>query len=120
MATAGELIGLFVGADHSVIYSDADDPPTDMAGWTVVLDIRKRDTSASALLSATGVVSGTYSATVASNTQIVTFTLTDEDLAAAIFTGNEWHGRHSIKRTDTGFEQPLRYGDVTITRVTQV
>lgn len=121
MATEGDLIGLFVGADHVVSYTDSDDPPTDMAGWTVVLDIRKKDTSAApALLSKTGVVSGTYSATVASNTQKVTFTLTDDDLASTVFTGDDWRGRYSIKRTDAGLEQPLRFGKVTIERVTQV
>jgi hypothetical protein len=113
------LEGLFVDADGSVIYSDVSSPLVDMTGWTVVLDIRKKDTSGTAKLTSTGVVSGAYSLVAGSNTQIVTFTLTSTDLAASVFPGDDWSGRYSIKRTDVGFKQPLRFGDVTITRVTQ-
>lgn len=121
MALEVALEGLFVGADCSVVYSDASSPLVDMTGWTVVLDIRKKDTAGDpAKLSATGTVSGSYSLVAASNTQVVTFTLDDDDLAASVFPGDDWSGRYSIKRTDTDAEQPLAYGDVTITRVTQV
>jgi hypothetical protein len=123
MPTEGALVdhttsmGLFVGADMAVEYTDTDE---DMTGWTIVLDIRKADTSADpAKLSKTGVASGTYNVTPASNTQTFTFTLSDDDLAASVFPGDDWTGRYSIKRTDTGVEMPLRYGAVTITRVTQ-
>jgi hypothetical protein len=125
MAIEGELVGpenqvLFVGADSEVVYTDADDPPTDMSGWTVVLDIRKKDTSSDPpLLSVTGVVSGVYANSLATNAQKVTFTLTDSALAATIFKGDDPVLRYSIKRTDPGAEQPLRYGDCPITRVTQ-
>lgn len=119
MATEGTLDGLFVGADHSVVYTDSDDPPTDMSGWTVVLDIRKEDTSSASLLSKTGTVSGSYNADPDLNTQKVTFTLSDDDLAATIFTKDDATLRYSIKRTDAGAEQPLRYGDCTIVRITQ-
>lgn len=125
MAIEGELVGpdgqvLFVGADHQVVYTDADDPPADMTGWTVVLDIRKKDTSADPpLLSKTGVVSGAYNADPELNAQKVTFTLSDDDLAASIFKGDDVVYRYSIKRTDAGSEQPLRYGDATIVTVTQ-
>ena len=127
MAIEGALEGpegqvLFVGADHEVVYRDATSPAVlDMTGWTIVLDIRKKDTSSDpAKLSKTGVVSGTYSATPATNTQKVTFTLTDDDLAATIFSGDDVTWRYSIKRTNAGSEQPLRYGDVVMNRVTQV
>lgn len=115
--------GLYVGADHSVVmtvYSNsAKTTIQDISGWTIVLDIRKKDTTASALLSVTGTVSGTFNATPASNTQKVTFTLADTDLAATVFTGDEFEGRYSVWRTDAGSEQPLRYGDITITRTTR-
>lgn len=120
MATEADLEGLFVGADHTVEYTDSDDPPTDMSGWTVVLDIRESVTSGTALVSVTGVVSGTYNSTAASNTQKVTFTLTDDNLSASVFTGANPTVYYSIKRTDTGFEQPLRHGKVPFNRVTQV
>lgn len=121
MAIEGTLDGIFVGADHEIVYTDATSPLKDMTGWTVVLDIRKKDTSGEPpLLTKTGVVSGVYSATPASNTQKVTFTLSDDDLAATIFKGDDRTLRYSIKRTNTGAEQPLRYGNMVMNRVTQV
>lgn len=120
MATESTLEGLHVGADHQIVYRDSDEPPTNMLGWTVVLDIRKKDTSNDpALLSKTGVVSGIYANTQAMNAQVVTFTLSDDDLAATIFKGEDPTVRGSIKRTDAGSEQPLWYGDVPMNRVTQ-
>jgi hypothetical protein len=116
MATEAALEGLYVGADHVIEYTDTDE---NMTGWTLVLDIRKSDRAATALLAETGVESGTYNATPASNTQKFSFTLSDDELAATIFTGDEWTGRYSIWRTDAGFEQPLRFGDCTITRTTR-
>lgn len=120
MAVEGELAGLFVGADHEIVYRDQSEPPENMLGWTVVLDIRKTDTSPDpAKLSKVGVVSGVYANTLATNQQKVTFMLTDDDLAATVFAGDDPAMRYSIKRTDPGSEQPLRYGDCTIVRVTQ-
>ncbi|MDH5244844.1 MAG: hypothetical protein OEW98_00220 [Betaproteobacteria bacterium] len=123
MAIDDTLDGLYVGADHAVVltvYSDtAQTTCQDIAGWTLVLDIRKTDTAPTALLSATGVVSGTFDADPAVNTQVATFTLSDDDLAAATFPGDDPTRRYSIKRTDAGFEQPVRFGDVTLGRVTQ-
>jgi hypothetical protein len=116
---------LIVGTDVSVIYIDravelGTGTPSDMSGWTVVLDIRKKDTSpAPALISKTGTVSGSYSATPASNTQKVTFALSDDDLSATVFPKDDATYRFSIKRTDTGAEMVLRYGDAVLTRVTQ-
>ena len=122
MATEGALVdstsgdGLFIGSDAIVEYTDTD---VDMTGWTLVLDIRKTDTSSTAKLTKTGVESGTYNATPASNTQKFRFTLSDDELAASIFTGDDWTGRYSIKRTDAGAEAILRYGVATLKRVTQ-
>lgn len=113
-ATTGK--GLYIGADMSVVYTD---PTQDMAGWTLVLDIRQTDTSPASLASVSGVVSGTYNADPALNTQIVTFTLGAAALAASIFPGDDWVGRYSIARTNAGFKQPLRFGPVLLTRVTQ-
>ena len=120
MATEADIDGLFVGADHTIIYTDSDDPPSDMTGWTIVLDIRKKDISSTILKQVTGVVSGVYSSTPASNFQIVTFILSDDDLAASIFHGDDPKPRYSIKRTNPSAEQPLRFGTLNLTRVTQV
>ena len=123
MATEAALEGLYVGADQTVtmtVYQSDGETPQNIAGWTILLDIRKRDTSSDpALLSVTGTVSGVYNVDPNTNTQVVTFTLTDDNLAASIFPGDDWTGRYSIKRTTAGSEMPLRFGDVTVTRVTQ-
>jgi hypothetical protein len=129
MAIDGALVDgtteetLYIGADHSVVmtvYSNSGKTTIqDIAGWTIVLEIRKKDTSPTALLTKTGTVSGTFNATPGSNTQKCTFTLSDDDLAATVFTGDEFTGRYSIWRTDAGSEQPLRFGDCTITRTTR-
>ncbi len=120
MAVEGTLTGLFVGMDHVLIYTDADFPPTNMAGWTVILDVRLTDDAASPpLLTKTGVVSGTYSATRGANTQIVTFTLTAVNLGPTTFPGDPPNLRYSICRTNSGNKQPLRYGSLQLTRVTQ-
>ena len=129
MALEGALVdstseeGLYIGADHTVdltVYSNAGKTAIqDITGWTIVLDIRKKDTAATALLSKTASISGSYNSSPGSNTQKATFTLADTDLAASTFTGDEFTGRYSIWRTDDGSEQPLRYGDITITRTTR-
>lgn len=122
MATEGTLDGLFVGADHVVeltVYQDDAATIQDITGWTIVLDIRHSDLGSPALISKTGTVSGVYNSVPATNTQKVSFTITDDDLAASVFPADDKVYRYSIKRTDAGSEQPLRYGDATIVRVTQ-
>jgi hypothetical protein len=123
MATEGALVdsvtgeGLHVGGDFVVEYTDTDQ---DMTGWALLLDIRKKDTSPDpAKLSKVGVASGAYNATPASNTQKFSFAVSDDETAASIFSGDDWTGRYSIKRTDAGAEQVLRAGDVTVKRYTQ-
>lgn len=130
MAIEGALVdatseeGLYVGADHSVevtVYANAAKTTIkEITGWTIVLDIRTKDTASSAKLTKTGTVSGVFNSSPGSNTQKVTFALSDDDLSSTVFTGNEFEGTYSIWRKDDGSEQPLRYGDVTITRTTQV
>ena len=117
---------IFVGTDVNVVYIDQAvelgvGTPVDMSGWTVVLDIRKKDVSpAPAVLSSTGTVSGSYSATPASNTQKVTFALSATDTSATAFPKDDATYRYSIKRTDSGAKTVLRYGSALINRVTQV
>jgi hypothetical protein len=112
-----ELIGLFVGADHVInmtVYADEDETVAqNITGWTIVLEIRKQDTS-------TGTPKLTTTAAIVSGVAgTCSFTISDTDLAATVFTGDDWEGRYSIWRTDAGSEQPLRYGDVTVTRTTR-
>lgn len=128
MAKEGPLDGLFVGADHVVEYRSDQNPPEDMTGWTIVLDIRRKDTHGTALLTKAMPVTGTYNSTPydpnnpASNPQKASCSISDDELSATIFKGDDEKLalRYSIKRTNDGFEQPLRYGDCQIIRVTQV
>lgn len=116
--------GLYVGADHAVdVYIWADKDKTTIlqsTAWTLLtLDIRTKDTSSTVLLTKNGTRSGTFDADPDTNTEKWTFTITDDDMVATTFTGNEFEGRYSIWRKDAGSEQPVRYGDCTITRTTQ-
>ncbi len=123
MAIEGELAGLFVGADARVIYRNYEAngiTPKDMAGWNIILDFRISDLATATLKAVGGVVSGTFNVDPLTNTQICTFTLTDDDLAASIFTGDDTTFRYSIKRVNDGVEAILRFGDAVITRATQV
>lgn len=123
MSIEGSLTGLHVGADHAVVYTNYDTSALttieDVTGWTLVLDVRPTDRSSTALLSVTGIVSGVFNASPALNTQVTTFSLPAALLAKTIFKGDDTPLRYSIWRTDTGFKQPLRYGDVALTRTTQ-
>ena len=117
------LQGLFVGADASVIYKhyevDGVTPKT-MLGQTIVLDIRNKDLSPDpALLSVTGVVSGTFNVDPLTNAEICTFTISAAALAKTIFTGDDTARRYSIKRTNSGAGTIYAFGDAIITRVTQ-
>lgn len=114
-ATTGK--GLYVGADASIvmtIYQADGTTPQDVTGWTIELDIRRSDMSNDpAKLTETASLTTPL-------TGIVTFSISASQVSADIFPENEWSGRYSVWRTDTGSRQPLRYGDVTITRTTQV
>ena len=123
MAIEGAITGLYVGADHEAVLTtyttSAKTAIEDVTGWTIVMDIRTTDRSSTALLSVTGTVSGVFNATPALNTQITTFSLPAALTAKTIFKGDDVPLRASFWRTDTGFKQPLRFGDVALTRTTQ-
>lgn len=124
MADEATLDGIFVGTDltlEMVVYTTpAHTACRDITGWTIVLDMRKTDTATTSKLSKTGVVSGVFNSVPGSNTQKVTFTLTDDDLSATVFPGNDPTVRYSVKRTDPGGELILAFGDTPLNRVTQV
>lgn len=123
MSIEGSLTGLHVGADHAVVLTNyttsALTAIEEVTGWTIVLDIRTTDRASTILLSVTGTVSGVFNASPAVNTQVTTFSLPAALLAKTIFKGDDTPLRFSIWRTDTGFKQPLRFGDVALTRTTQ-
>jgi len=130
MAIQGDLVdrtsleGLYVGADHVidvVIYSDTDlTTIIDTSSWTLVtLDFRKSDLAAATVLSVNGTRSGTFNADPDVNTEKWSFTLSDDQLAATVFTGDDPTSRYSIWRKDAGSEQPVRFGTATFGRTTQ-
>lgn len=109
---------IFIGEDKvfRLEVLDADDVPVDVTGYTILLDVRLTDTSAApAVLSLTGVVAGSYSATRASNTQRVSFTATDTQLAT--LAARQY--RYSAKRTDDGSETVIAVGPFIVERATQ-
>ena len=128
MAIEGALEGengevLFVSADHIVemsIFQADGVTPQDIAGWTIRLDIRTKDVSTRVLFAADGAVSGTFNADPVLNAQVVSWTVSDVDLAATTFKGDDPECRYSVKRTDDGSEQVLRFGAAVLNRTTQV
>jgi hypothetical protein len=116
---------LFVGEDKTlnleVLQSGSDSTsssavPENIAGWVIRMIVRVADdASGDPILTKLATVSGSYSATRASNTQRAVVTLTDTDmdaLVARIY-------RHSWKRTDDGSETVLAYGNFAVQRATQ-
>jgi len=122
LVTIGGSGALFVDEDKTITVEvlNTSDVPVDLAGWTIVLDVRSTDTSGTALLTKTAAVTGAYNATRATNTQRAVFTIADTDQPATTFTRTSPAYRYSIKRTDAGSETVLAYGDWSPQRPTQV
>lgn len=108
-ATIGGSGVLFVGEDKIIKLEliDSDELPVNMTGWTLLFDIRKKDNSASTLLSKTPSVTGTFNSIRASNTQRAVVTISDTEMN--LF--KEQTYRHSWKRMDDGSETVLAWGD---------
>ena len=104
---------LFVGQDLDFVFEvlDRDGDPVDVSGWSFSMVISP-STTAAATLTLPGSVSGTYNATRASNTQRVTFSLSDTD--SAKLTNKAYH--YSVWRTDAGAERPVSYGKFILER----
>ena len=95
---------------------DVNEVPVNIAGWPIVFDVRRKDNSADpALLSIAATITGTYSATRASNTQRAQVVVTDDDMhpfkGSNLPDGREKTYRHSWKRTTSGSETVLCRGD---------
>lgn len=123
--TIGGSGTLFVGEDKTLRLEllDENDLPVNMAGWTMLFDVREKDNSSAALLSKVPSVTGAYNAARAANTQRAEVTLTDDDLAATIFKGSNLTAgaktyRHSWKRMDAGNETVLSRGDFSPEKAT--
>lgn len=115
--TIGGSGELFADEDKQLVLEvlDSAGVPVNIAGWTIILDVRLKDNSpGAALLSKTAAVSGTYDAVRVTNTQRATVTLTDDEthqfVGSNLPTGAKTY-RHSWKRTDSGAETVLCRGD---------
>lgn len=118
-ATIGGSGVLFVGEDKIIDFEvlDQDDVPVDIAGWAMTFDVRASDVESTALISASATVTGTYSATRASNTQRARVTLLD-DTHMSVVSAQGY--RYSLKRTTAGSETILAYGRFAPERATQI
>jgi len=105
---------LFVGEDKTLRFGPlylASDPTVgvDMTGWTMVFDVRNKDTSADpAIISISPLsLSGVFNVLQSSNQQRATVSLTDDLLN--LFKAKQY--RWSWKRTDGGSETVLGWGE---------
>lgn len=108
---------LFIGEDKILRFECVDDEelPIDIGSWTMVFDVRKKDTSLDpAILSITPTLIGSYSATRALNTQRAIVAITDDQMN--LFKAKTY--RWSWKRTNGGFETVLGYGPFTPQKAT--
>lgn len=108
--TIGGSGTLFVGEDKVIrleLFLKSDSlVAVDMTGWTMLFDVRKKDTSASpAIVSITPTLTGIFNSVRASNTQRAIVTLTDDQLNLFRAANYRW----SWKRMDGGSETVLAW-----------
>lgn len=117
MATTQTIGGngtLFVGEDKSFELELVDDPdavsplPIDMTGWSILFDVRLKDTSTTAILSKTAALVGAFNAVRGLNTQRAKIVVTDTEMN--LFKQRAVPYRQSWKRMDDGFETVLSRG----------
>lgn len=114
--TIGGAGTLFVGEDKvfRLELLDANNVPVDMSGMVLLFDVRKKDTSPTAILSKTPVVTGVYNVVRATNTQRAEVTVTDTEMN--LFKAGTY--RHSWKRMTDGSETVLSRGNFTPEKAT--
>lgn len=112
-STIGGSGSLFVGEDKKLRFGplfSASDPTVgvDMTGWSMVFDVRKKDSSADpAILTRTDfTLAGAFNVLQASNLQYAELTITDDELN--LFAAKQY--RWSWKRMDAGGETVLGWG----------
>jgi len=113
---------LVIGTDFSYpfhVKNEALDTSINITGyalsWMLKRSIHDADLSASVTKTTAGggvVISGTFNATPASNTQRATVTIADTDTDALAPGVYYWE----LKRTDAGLETPIAYGKVPLVR----
>lgn len=114
--TIGGSGTLFVGEDKTFKLKllDVSGVPVNMNGWSVLFDVRKVDTSTTAIFSKTATIIGVYNADDTINTQRAQVILTDDEMNTVKASGY----RHSWKRMDDGSETVLAWGPFTPQKAT--
>lgn len=114
-------LSMFLDTDRTLVFTILDVTElivTNITGWALswMLKADKKDLDVRAALTKTTaagiVISGTFNAVPATNTQVATVTLAAADtkpLAPGL-----WY--YELKRTDAGFETVLAFGKFTLTR----
>lgn len=112
--TIGGSGRLFVGEDKALRFEvlDSNGVPVDVAGWTIRFVVKSQ--THTVLIDKAASITGTYDANRIVNTQLAVVTLTDDDLSI-----DEGVHQHSLKRTDSGNETVLVYGEYLMQRTTQ-
>lgn len=110
---------LFVGEDKTIRLELIDPVDTtvavNMLGWTMLFDVRKKDTSAEpAISSLTPSLTGVFDVVRATNTQRAIVTFTDTELNKYKAGTYRW----SWKRMDDGIETILGWGSFTPQKAT--
>lgn len=118
---------VFIGEDKTLSFTvlDADGVPMDISGWALAFIVRSKDTSTGTPVltktTSSGItITGTYNATPASNTQRAVVSLVDTDTAendgTVIIKPAKY--RYSLKRTDSGSETILAFGNFVLREAT--
>lgn len=105
--------------DFYVYTTSAKTAIRDSTGYTTSFIVKRRvqDDDADALIAESGVVSGTFNADPAINTQKITVTIDDDDTDTEVDPGDaHWE----LKRTNTGSEVVLAFGTITLRRALHV
>lgn len=95
------------------VLNAAETAAINVAGWNTSFMVKryKSDADAAAVLTKTnGVISGSYNATPAVNTQVITVTVADTDCPST--TIYEGLYVYEFERTDAGFETPIAEGNI--------
>jgi hypothetical protein len=105
--------------EFTVYTSSAQTVIREVTGYTTSFMVKKQpdDSDASALITASGTVSGTFNSAPGTNTQKITVTIADDTTDTEIPPGVAYW---SLKRTDAGSERVLAFGTINLRRAVHV
>lgn len=105
--------------EFTVYTSSAKTTIRDVTGYTTSFMVKREteDADLSALITASGTVSGTFNASPSVNTQVITVSLVDTDTDTEITPGLAYW---ELKRTDSGQEAVLAFGTINLRRAVHI